>query len=221
MIDAKHFIAKPCLYALTLATAAALMACGGGDDGEDDDVGIARQQLLTTLVRDASKGNAVAANARICVDTNANGACDVTEPCALTNGNGQAMINVAGVNFAVTPLLAVVGTTTTTVLCTTAASICDELKTVTVGTAPVVPPPVVTPPVATTPTVDGKSLYANNCASCHGANPRQNMSKILRATSASATLGAIASNTGGMGYLKTTIGQAEAQAIASFVANPI
>lgn len=83
------------------------------------------------------------------------------------------------------------------------------------------PAPTPAPAPAPAPALNGKSLYANSCAACHGADPRLNISKIQRGASASTTLGAIASNKGGMGFLAGTIGQAEAEAIASWIANPI
>jgi mono/diheme cytochrome c family protein len=61
--------------------------------------------------------------------------------------------------------------------------------------APVTPPP---PPPPTT-TVDGATLYANNCASCHG--PLATSAKAGR--TAAQIQAAINNNTGGMGFLST------------------
>ena len=66
----------------------------------------------------------------------------------------------------------------------------------------------------------GKSLYISSCASCHGSDPTKNQSKILKGTSASTTLSAIASNKGGMGFLSGSIGSKEAQDIAAYLSNP-
>jgi len=69
--------------------------------------------------------------------------------------------------------------------------------------------------------LSGKSLYANSCAMCHGANPAQNISKVLRGANSSSTiLNAINSNTGGMGFLKGTIGATQAADIAAYLATP-
>jgi mono/diheme cytochrome c family protein len=73
-----------------------------------------------------------------------------------------------------------------------------------------------TPTPTPTPTSDGalgKQLWVNNCASCHGGD--YGMGK-----NPSKTLSAIAKNTGGMGYLTGTIGQAEASRIGTYTANP-
>lgn len=70
------------------------------------------------------------------------------------------------------------------------------------------------------PTVDGRALYATNCASCHGSSPRNNYSGILRGTSAQATLNAIRSGRGGMDYL-STLSDSEISAIAAWISNPI
>jgi hypothetical protein len=59
----------------------------------------------------------------------------------------------------------------------------------------------------------GTTLWVNNCASCHGGD--YGMGK-----NPSKTLSAIAKNTGGMGYLTGTIGQAEASRIGTYTANP-
>ncbi len=50
---------------------------------------------------------------------------------------------------------------------------------------------------------------------CHGATPQSKFGG-----SASKTLSAIASNKGGMGFLSTSIMQAEANNIAAYIAKP-
>lgn len=82
--------------------------------------------------------------------------------------------------------------------------------------------PAATPtPAAANPSTDplyaaalvGKSLWQNNCATCHGGDTGKgaNASKIMSA---------IASNTGGMGYLKGIITADNASNIATYAANP-
>ena len=75
-------------------------------------------------------------------------------------------------------------------------------------------------PAASSSALNGKSLYQTHCASCHGGNPAQNISKVLKGTSPGNTLNAIAGNTGGMGYLSGTIGAAQANDIAAYLAQP-
>lgn len=57
----------------------------------------------------------------------------------------------------------------------------------------------------------GQSLYAANCASCHGA-------RIPDAMNYQSTLKAIAKNKGGMGYLSASIKTAQADDIATYLA---
>jgi hypothetical protein len=59
----------------------------------------------------------------------------------------------------------------------------------------------------------GKTLY-QNCINCHSLG-----AKSASAVSAN-TMAAIGSNKGGMGYLSTTITQAEVDSIALYLANP-
>lgn len=75
-------------------------------------------------------------------------------------------------------------------------------------------------PAASSSAVTGKSLYQSHCASCHGGNPAQNISQVLKGTSAGNTLNAIARDEGGMGYLSGTIGANEANHIAAYLAQP-
>lgn len=57
----------------------------------------------------------------------------------------------------------------------------------------------------------GKLLYAASCAGCHGAN-------MATAKDSTRTLGAIASNKGGMGYLSNTIQASQSDDIAAYLA---
>jgi mono/diheme cytochrome c family protein len=69
-------------------------------------------------------------------------------------------------------------------------------------------------PVGTTPSAatiaSGKTLYNNNCASCH-------TSYYANARDSNKTLAAIASNKGGMGYLNSTIKAPQANDIAAYL----
>ena len=56
----------------------------------------------------------------------------------------------------------------------------------------------------------GKTLYANQCAACHGSN-------MAAARNASQTLGAISANRGGMGSLASVIGSVQANDIATYL----
>ena len=82
------------------------------------------------------------------------------------------------------------------------------------------PAPAPAPAPASNNSVRGKALYSANCAACHGANPLQNISSILKGRNASTTLSAIANNKGGMGFLKSTIGASEATDIAIYLNAP-
>jgi mono/diheme cytochrome c family protein len=56
---------------------------------------------------------------------------------------------------------------------------------------------------------------------CHGANPAQNISKVLKGANSSSTiLNAITNNVGGMSFLKGTIGATQAADIAAYLATP-
>jgi mono/diheme cytochrome c family protein len=68
---------------------------------------------------------------------------------------------------------------------------------------------------------DGRSLYLEHCASCHGSNPLNNVDRILRGRDAATTLQAIATDKGGMGYLQSFITDAEHATIAAWLANPV
>lgn len=75
-------------------------------------------------------------------------------------------------------------------------------------------------PKTTATAPDGRSLYATNCASCHGSNPRSNHSGIMRGSNSQEILSAIQRNKGGMSYLSALAGS-EISAIAAWIANPI
>ena len=85
------------------------------------------------------------------------------------------------------------------------------------GSTPAPSPSPTPTPTPTTPTPSpgtlGKALWANNCATCHGGNTGKgaNVENILAA---------IAINTGGMGFLSSSIGSTEASQIATYAANP-
>ena len=93
-----------------------------------------------------------------------------------------------------------------------------------VVTTPVVTTPVVTTPVVTPPVVSaaatGKSIYSASCAMCHGPNPAQNISSILKGVNSATTLNAISSNKGGMGFLSSTINAQAASDLAAYLATP-
>jgi mono/diheme cytochrome c family protein len=59
------------------------------------------------------------------------------------------------------------------------------------------------------------------CSGCHGIDPTKGANNIAKAKSASATLSAIKANTGGMGFLSTSIGATEAANIAAYITNPL
>lgn len=82
-----------------------------------------------------------------------------------------------------------------------------QYKTVPSGETAATPAPI-TPGAATI--ASGKALYNNQCFSCHGAN-------YSNARDSNRTLAAIASNTGGMGYLSSTIQTSQANDIAAYL----
>ena len=108
-------------------------------------------------------------------------------------------------------LLTACGGGTSTATDTTAAATTTNTTTTTTATTPTI----------STPSTDalhaaalvGKSLWANNCASCHGGDTGMgaNPSKIMNA---------IASNKGGMGILRGIISEDNASNIATYAANP-
>lgn len=79
----------------------------------------------------------------------------------------------------------------------------------------------VTLQAAAAASADGKSLYMQHCAVCHGGNPLANADNILAGRDAAKTRQAIVEDTGGMGYLQSFITDAEHAAIAAWIANPV
>lgn len=67
---------------------------------------------------------------------------------------------------------------------------------------------------------DGRSLYAQYCAACHGANPLYNAERILNGRDTVKTQTAISQDKGGMGYL-SFLTDTEHAALAAWIANPI
>lgn len=65
-------------------------------------------------------------------------------------------------------------------------------------------------PADTASIARGKTLYANNCAACHG-------STMGAAKNANQTLSAISANRGGMGSLAGVIGSVQADDIATYL----
>ncbi|MBK6649830.1 MAG: cytochrome c [Betaproteobacteria bacterium] len=64
-------------------------------------------------------------------------------------------------------------------------------------------------------------IYAASCASCHSPNAAANVSKVLKGANSSASiLNAITKNTGGMGFLSSSIGAQQAADLAAFLATP-
>lgn len=93
-----------------------------------------------------------------------------------------------------------------------------------------VPPPPPPPPAPSPPgpsAANGKVLYnaipgsALSCASCHTANPAQNVSKVLNgANDPNRIATAISRGTGGMGALSGKLTQAQLEDIAAYLAQP-
>lgn len=79
----------------------------------------------------------------------------------------------------------------------------------------------VTLKAAAAASADGKALYMQHCAVCHGGNPLANADNILAGRDAAKTRQAIVEDTGGMGYLQSFITDAEHAAIAAWIANPV
>jgi len=67
----------------------------------------------------------------------------------------------------------------------------------------------------------GKTLYANYCAACHGSNAARNSGRVLLgAGNAGLIISAINANIGNMGFLQSTISNADAGDLAAFLAAP-
>ena len=87
--------------ALTIAGASALLTgCGGGGGTP-----VATSTPLSATVIDGAIMNAV-----VCLDKNANGACDAGEPQGTTDAAGKVTFDVANDDFGKFPILAIVGT---------------------------------------------------------------------------------------------------------------
>ena len=86
------------------------------------------------------------------------------------------------------------------------------------------PAPGTTPAPTPTPTTsasNGKVIYVASCAMCHSQSAAANVSKVLKgANSPSTILNAITKNTGGMGFLSSSIGAQQAADLAAFLATP-
>ncbi|MBS4098572.1 MAG: c-type cytochrome [Sulfuricella sp.] len=67
---------------------------------------------------------------------------------------------------------------------------------------------------------NGRALYAENCTSCHGPNPGENIANIQSGGDAQKTITAIKKDSGGMKYLSFLTSD-EISAIAKWIANPI
>ncbi len=80
-----------------------LAGCGGGGDSATP-VKAAPVAVPVTVI-DGAIGNAL-----VCLDLNANGACDVDEPSARTDADGHATLNVGAADAGKYPVLAIVGT---------------------------------------------------------------------------------------------------------------
>lgn len=70
-------------------------------------------------------------------------------------------------------------------------------------------------PVSTV-TPDGKSLYQQYCATCHGSKPEVNTNKVLRGKEVESIREAIKKNKGGMGFL-VSLNDADLKAIAAYL----
>jgi mono/diheme cytochrome c family protein len=81
------------------------------------------------------------------------------------------------------------------------------------------PAPTPTPPPAGNAAV-GKTLYTNNCAGCHMADPLKNAKNILRGANSPTTILNSLVKVSDMRYLQATIGQNEARDLAVYLAKP-
>jgi len=65
----------------------------------------------------------------------------------------------------------------------------------------------------------GASLYAQNCADCHGADPANGVNNIQNGADPARIRWAIANNRGGMGFLSGQLSDTDVQAIAAYIAS--
>jgi mono/diheme cytochrome c family protein len=77
--------------------------------------------------------------------------------------------------------------------------------------------PATTTAIAPSSAIQGQTLYATHCASCHTSSPASNANGILKGRNASSTLSAIAQNKGGMAFLSGAISTTEATALAAYL----
>lgn len=73
-----------------------------------------------------------------------------------------------------------------------------------------------TPPSTAGVTVNGKNLYEQYCATCHGSKPEVNTNKILRGKELESIRDAIKKNKGGMGFL-ASVSDENLKAIATYL----
>lgn len=71
-------------------------------------------------------------------------------------------------------------------------------------------------PVSTGVTPNGKSLYQQYCATCHGSKPEVNANKVLKGKDVDTLREAIKKNKGGMGFL-VSLSDADLKAIAAYL----
>ena len=91
--------------ALAMAGATALLSgCGGGGGGGDATPVATTTPLSTTVIDGAIQ------NALVCLDKNANGVCDASEPQGRTDATGKVTFDVANEDLGKYPVLAIVGT---------------------------------------------------------------------------------------------------------------
>ena len=102
---------KPKNLALALASAAllTLAGCGGGSGTTSAALDAPVTPAPTTAVPITVIDGAIG-NAKVCVDTNANGQCDTGETFAMTKADGLVVLNVPAADVGKYPIVAVVGT---------------------------------------------------------------------------------------------------------------
>ncbi|MGB8338899.1 MAG: cytochrome c, partial [Burkholderiales bacterium] len=83
-----------------------------------------------------------------------------------------------------------------------------------------VPTPAPTPTPAPGSGPNGGALYQANCASCHGADPKNGVAKISNGANNPTVITAAFSSVTAMNSLNGKFSTAEVNAIASYIANP-
>jgi len=99
--------------ALAIAVAAALSACGGGSTSGDTPASTPSTPVAPTPVSKSVPVKVIDGaieKAEVCIDKNANGACDEGEPSARTDKAGNATLSVPEADVGKYPVLALVGT---------------------------------------------------------------------------------------------------------------